>query len=171
MVDFGFPAPRRTAAGVARRLEVGEILLRRWAGCWIDLIVLAALVLAPGFAVARSPRVPWTWVFMIPVLLYFPVTESLWGRSLGKLVTGLAVVDAKGRRPHPVRTIIRTLFRLIEVNPFLLGGLPAAAFVAFTPERRRLGDLAAGTYVIHADDARRLQAQATQAEAAESVFD
>jgi len=70
------------------------------------------------------------------------------GRSLGKLVTGTVVVTEQGRMPGILRAIVRTVLRLIEVNPFLLGGLPAGIVVMVNGERRRLGDLAAGTFVI-----------------------
>lgn len=170
-MDFGNPGPAKTAASIARRLEIGDVLLRRWGGCWIDLIVLAAIILAPGLALPQGMIDQWIWVVFIPAILYFPVTEGLWGKSLGKLVTGMAVVDAKGKPPGIPRAIVRTLLRLFEVNPFLLGGIPAAICVGFNKERRRLGDLAAGTWVIHADDARRLAAQASQADQTATIFD
>ena len=36
----------------------------------------------------------------------------------------------------------------VEVNPFLLGGLPAGLVLMVTPRRQRIGDLVAGTYVL-----------------------
>lgn len=38
--------------------------------------------------------------------------------------------------------------RLVEVNPFLLGGIPAGIAVALSTYNQRLGDMLAGTYVV-----------------------
>ena len=90
-------------------------------------------------------------------IAYFPVSEGLWGRTVGKLVTGLVVVDSKGNRPGLLRATGRTVTRMIEVNPFLLGGLPAGLIVFASKRRQRLGDMLAGTYVIPKADLARLR--------------
>ena len=147
-------ATPRTVAGMAERLDGGGILLRRWAGCWIDFIALAALFFLPALALAPFDSPPpflGLLLFLLP-LAYFPVTETLWGRSLGKLATGLIVVDKTGARPAFWRVLIRTVLRLVEVNPFLIGGVPAGICVIATKHKQRLGDLAAGTYVIPVKD-------------------
>ena len=137
-------------------MSAGTLLLRRWFGCWIDLLVLAALFFVPVFIVfgvsgtsSNSPYAPAAIVLgLILALAYFPVTEGIWGRSLGKLASGLKVVDKDGRTPAIWRIIVRTLMRLIEVNPGLLGGIPAGIAVLASKHRQRLGDMMAGTYVI-----------------------
>jgi len=83
---------------------------------------------------------------------YFPITEGLWGQSLGKLVVRLVVVDANGDKPGLGRAALRTLTRLIEVNPLFFGGVPAGIIVACNTERQRLGDMLAKTYVISKAD-------------------
>ena len=153
MSYFGNATPR-TVVGMAERLDAGGILLRRWAGCWIDFIVLAALFFLPAVALAPAEATAsgaGLLLFILP-LAYFPVTETIWGRSLGKLVTGLIVVDKTGARPAFWRVLIRTLLRLVEVNPSLIGGIPAGICVIATKRKQRLGDLAAGTYVIPIKD-------------------
>jgi MFS family permease len=107
-----------------------------------------AVALAPAEATASGAGLL---LFILP-LAYFPVTETIWGRSLGKFVTGLIVVDKTGARPAFWRVLIRTLLRLVEVNPFLIGGIPAGICVIATKRKQRLGDLAAGTYVIPIKD-------------------
>lgn len=89
-------------------------------------------------------------------VLYFPLTEGLWGRTLGKLFAGTMVVDKAGRVPGLGRALVRTLFRLIEVNPVLLGGVPAGICVLATKRKQRIGDLVAGTYVLSADTLRQM---------------
>jgi uncharacterized RDD family membrane protein YckC len=146
---------RARGAGVkaARSTESEGILFRRWLGCWIDFIVaavLAAVSIAPFAGGGASDRYALAWfaLMLTLVLGYFTLAEGLTGRTLGKLITGTIVVDASGRPPGVPRALVRSLFRLIEVNPFLLGGVPAGISAALTQSRQRLGDLAAGTYVV-----------------------
>jgi len=139
------------ARSLAAKLDPGSILLRRWAGCWLDFVALAVLngvALAPTLVIPDAPAAVAVAIFSVVTLGYFPLTEGIWGRSLGKLVTGTIVVDADGRPPGLTRAVVRTLLRLVEVNPFVAGGLPAGISVAVTKHRQRLGDLAAGTYVV-----------------------
>src|SRR3954454_22217255 len=79
---------------------------------------------------------------------YFFVSESFWGGSPGKLLLGLRVRKLTGERCSIRQIGIRTLLRLIEVNPLLLGGLPACVFIVCTGRRQRVGDLLAGTVVV-----------------------
>jgi uncharacterized RDD family membrane protein YckC len=147
------PRALKPAEALARRSGLSGLLVRRWLGCWIDMVVVAALFFLPAMMLGpdgpfRGPAELSLAVGAACALLYFPITEGRWGRSLGKLVTGLIVVDADGERPGLGRAAVRTLARLVEVNPLLLGGIPAGLIVWATPARQRLGDLMAGTYVV-----------------------
>jgi uncharacterized RDD family membrane protein YckC len=133
---------------VAKRLDAPETIFRRGIGAWVDFAVLGLVLLLAVFGLGEQFAGPALILVGLFWLGYFPVTEVLWGRSLGKLVTGLVVVDAQGHRPSVGKAVIRTVLRLVEVNPFLLGGVPAGVLVAISPHRQRLGDMAAGTYVI-----------------------
>ena len=81
-------------------------------------------------------------------LSYYFVFEVLTSRSVGKLVTGLKVIDFDGKKCTTKQVAIRTAFRLLEVNPFLLGALPAAVQILFTPTKQRMGDRVARTVVV-----------------------
>jgi uncharacterized RDD family membrane protein YckC len=146
-----------TVVAAARRQDAGTIIIKRWAGCWIDLIALAVGLVATYFffGLVKLDLVG-GFLALIFLLGYFPVTEGLWGQSLGKLIMGLVVVDEKGDRPGLLRAAGRTLTRLVEVNPLLLGGIPAGITVALNDKRQRLGDMLAGTYVISKADWKRL---------------
>jgi uncharacterized RDD family membrane protein YckC len=99
-------------------------------------------------------------LLMVGVPLYYVLLEGAWGATLGKLALKLRVVDRSGNVPGFGRAIVRTLLRAIEVNPFLLGALPAVVVVALSRGRRRLGDMAAGTYVLLAADVERVRGAA-----------
>jgi len=81
-------------------------------------------------------------------LAYFFVFEALWSRTPGKYLFGLRVCQADGRRCTLRSALLRTLSRVIEVNPILFGALPAGIMLLFTKRKQRLGDLLAGTVVI-----------------------
>src|SRR5215468_1016709 len=131
-------------------------LLLRWLGCTVDLIVLLLLVIAPVILHDVVPdyvldNVVYQATMLITLavaVLYFPVGEAFWGRTLGKLLTGLVIIDRDGRPPGIGKALLRTLLRLIEVNPFLLGGIPAGITVIASQNRQRLGDMAARTFVV-----------------------
>ena len=155
MFDPRSPDPSDLGRRVARRMDSGGIVLRRWAGAWIDFVALAALFFGPAFLLRSLSINLAIGVGCVAVLAYFPVAEGVWGRSLGKLITGTIVVDRAGQPPGIGKAIVRTLFRLVEVNPFLFGGLPAGLAAWFTEEHQRLGDLVAGTYVVPLADLRK----------------
>jgi uncharacterized RDD family membrane protein YckC len=145
---------------VARRMDSGGILLRRWFGAWVDFISLVVVLYLPGIILRPLMGDSGLIVGGLAMLAYFPVTEGLWGRSAGKFASGTIVVDRMGRPPGIGKAALRTLLRLIEVNPFLAGGLPAGIIVLNTKERQRLGDMAAGTYVIPMKEYRTLKSVA-----------
>ena len=160
-------------AGVraARKLGGGDVLFRRWLGCWIDFLAVGGLVLlsimpfALGDGELSDGQALTVFFIMVAVVLgYFTLWEGLAGRTLGKLISGTIVVDAEGNPPGLWRALVRTLLRLIEVNPFLLGGFPAGIAVAFTRHKQRLGDLAAGTYVVPVKHLKVIQSRPAVAE-------
>jgi uncharacterized RDD family membrane protein YckC len=86
----------------------------------------------------------------ITYLCYFFLSEALWSRTPGKYLQGLMVVDPSGGRCGWRRALIRTLFRVVEADPLLLGGLPAGVAILASERNLRLGDLAVGTLVVSA---------------------
>lgn len=79
-------------------------------------------------------------------MLYFFVPEWLLRTTPGKYLMGLQVVKTDETRCDFKSAAIRTLWRLIEANPFTT--LPAALMIYITPHGRRIGDYHAGTVVV-----------------------
>lgn len=131
-----------------------SIVVRRWLGAWIDFAVLLSFLLVPDYVLgnARYQSTMAVWIGLL--LAYFPLTEALFGRSLGKFVTRTRVVNARGGRPSLGQALVRTLFRLIEVNPLLAGGIPAGIAVLASRHKQRIGDMVANTYVLRERDLR-----------------
>lgn len=88
-------------------------------------------------------------LLLIGVFLgYFFILEGLWARTLGKYLQGLVVQKLDGSPAGWKIALIRTILRVIEVNPVLLGALPAGLVLISSERKQRLGDILAGSIVV-----------------------
>ncbi|HKW77788.1 MAG TPA: RDD family protein [Candidatus Limnocylindria bacterium] len=80
---------------------------------------------------------------------YFVLLEWLWqGQTVGKRMYGLRVIRDDGAPAGFVAVLIRNLLRTVDFLPGFYGlGL---LMIIVTSRNQRLGDLAAGTYVVRA---------------------
>ncbi len=127
---------------------VGDATKRRVFAASLDnlLAMFVALLAASrlpevGDAVAAAAAV-------VGYLAYFLVQEGIWSNTVGKRTFGLEIRRLGGQRCGWVAASIRTGARVVEANPVLLGGLPAALTGAFSKRHQRLGDMLAGSVVI-----------------------
>lgn len=82
-------------------------------------------------------------------VLYFVLLEWLWnGQTVGKRRAGLRVIGPDGEPARFTAVLIRNLLRIVDFLPawYALGIL----VIVVTSRSQRLGDLAAGTYVVRA---------------------
>ena len=78
----------------------------------------------------------------------YPIVLEVWfGRTLGKKVLGLRVVARDGAPLGWMAAIVRNLLRTVDVLPF--GYALGLVTCLFDTHGRRLGDLVAGSLVIH----------------------
>jgi uncharacterized RDD family membrane protein YckC len=83
-------------------------------------------------------------VVTMVLLGYHPLFEGLWdGLTPGKRAAGIRVISADGQPIAWSQVLIRAIFRLIDLSPI---GVVA---ILVTKRSQRLGDLAAGTIVVH----------------------
>lgn len=82
-----------------------------------------------------------------PVIYYVGFEVATAGRSVGKIIFGLRVVDLSGVPVGVGDSLVRNLLRILDFLPLLYGIGVVAMFLGRQP--RRLGDLAAGTVVVH----------------------
>jgi len=152
-----------------RRLDV-HVDVRRFGAALLDLVILAIVTIWLGdvFGVTRvtsgsalrsavgftyftaSAAIDAPWLILITVVLY-AVQEALFGATWGKLVAGLRVVDADGRRPTLGMVVVRNILRVVEYYPIFY--LVAIVAAMTSPRRQRLGDRLAGTLVVRATSA------------------
>lgn len=110
----------------------------------IAVIVASALLLRPAgdLGAALFAIASFALVFFYDVL--FEVLGG--GRTIGKRAVGLRVVRTGGRPVTLVRSAIRNVLRVLDVLPVFYG--LGAVVVFASRHNQRLGDIAAGTYVI-----------------------
>jgi uncharacterized RDD family membrane protein YckC len=184
---------RRVAAGRTSPARLARAWLRLVAYVidWLVTVIIASVLVSIGglqlyLASDRGMQDPpdaSVYAFLGLSLLALPIWAVMtlvgWGssgRSLGKLATGLRIVDRRGRSPGFVRSLIRFAVYCIENLPIVVapavvalrllaadalpaGSLPGAAGLLLgtvvallpalvSPGGRALHDLAAGTTVV-----------------------
>lgn len=131
------------------KMEIkGDATKARFIATAIDHIIAFGMMLV----VVRS--VPETWPVLRGIsviagyLGYFFILEGMWGRTLGKYFQGLIVRRLDGSSAGWSAALIRTLLRVVEVNPILFGAIPAGLVLISSKRRQRIGDMLAGTVVV-----------------------
>jgi uncharacterized RDD family membrane protein YckC len=127
---------------------VGDASKARLMALFIDHIIAFALMMLAVASVPESLPVVKAVFFVLIYLAYFVVLEALWSRTVGKFVQGLVVRKLDGSRCDWRAALIRGSLRIVEVNPLLLGGLPAGLVIIASERKQRIGDQLAGTVVV-----------------------
>lgn len=133
------------AAGLGMRLLSGLIDV-------IAVLVLLVVTLIVFLTAAPASDAALGWAAYIgataAVFVVFPTTiETLTrGRSLGRLALGLRVVRDDGGAISFHHAFVRALIGYVEI--YATGGAAAFLTAMIHPRGKRLGDIAAGTYVI-----------------------
>lgn len=117
----------------------------------VTILLLIATILLFGIAVLNTDAALGHVALigtMIATFLVFPTTiETLTqGRSLGKLAFGLRTVRDDAGPISFQHAFVRSLVGFVEVYAFT--GAPAFFSALLSPKGKRLGDHAAGTYVV-----------------------
>ena len=88
---------------------------------------------------------------LIPFLLfwgYFTLFEAFWnGRTPGKRLAKIRVIQRSGRGIGLFESMTRNLLRIVDQFPLVY--MVGAISIFLTRDHQRLGDLAAGTLVVH----------------------
>jgi uncharacterized RDD family membrane protein YckC len=130
--------------------------------CLLLLLVLVGVVVGVVVNVGREglgDAIQLLW-FFVCLFGYFLLFEWLWlGQTPGKLILGIRVIQMDGASISLSQSTVRNLVRIVDFMPLLIGILPLGfsgvgmLTMLFNPKQRRLGDLAAGTLVVHQERA------------------
>ncbi len=138
-------------AGIGSRFIAVLIDMLIWvAGLLVLLVVL--WILEP--ALQAFSRLSYQWVTAIGTFIvfllnwgYFTLFEAFWnGRTPGKRVARIRVIQRSGRPIGVFESMARNLVRYVDQIPFFYAVGVIAMFA--TKQHQRLGDLAAGTLVV-----------------------
>jgi uncharacterized RDD family membrane protein YckC len=151
----------KSATGVNLALHIAGAGSRSYAFIidWhIRLLLAGAWLLAANFLLKLNlnPRSPGALLSLAPAaiiyFLYHPIVEvAMRGRTPGKRMAGLVLVNRHGVTPATSSLLIRNMFRLVDSLPALYAlGLIVCVV---TENRVRIGDLAAGTLLVFEDAA------------------
>ncbi|ANQ52697.1 RDD family protein [Flammeovirga sp. MY04] len=94
-----------------------------------------------SFKVSGTASLP---VFLV-WLIYFPIMEGLFGKTLGHLAVGLKVIDRRGKDITMSQAFKRRCLDLIDLFMY---GIVAFFVVKNTPRHQRVGDIVAKTLVV-----------------------
>lgn len=142
-----------TPEGVSLRLRAAGALPR--AQAWMVDLLLRLVVLF----VAMVPLALFgkggnglAMLLMFALLWAYSVVCEVWldGQTLGKRALGLRVVKADGTPVTWLPSVVRNLLRAVDALPGVYGVGLASTLI--DPHARRLGDIVAGTMVIHAQE-------------------
>ena len=142
-----------TPEGITLRLRAAGALPR--AQAWmIDLVLrlavlFVAMVPLSLFGVAGNGL---AMLLMFALMWAYSVVCEVWlgGQTLGKRALGLRVVNADGTPVAWLPSVVRNLLRGVDILPGVYGVGLVSTLV--DPYARRLGDIVAGTMVIHVNE-------------------
>ena len=99
-----------------------------------------------GDTVYEADALPTIGIDVVFTLLYFGILEGVAGATLGKRATGLRVVKDDGSLQGVAKSLLRWLVFAVDgpLSLFLCGIITTST----SRGHKRLGDMAAGTYVV-----------------------
>jgi uncharacterized RDD family membrane protein YckC len=139
-------------AGIGSRFIALLVDTLIWCAAFLVLGLLFLLFLPEIKAYSRISE-QWAvaiLIFMIFLLSwgYFTLFEAFWnGRTPGKRVAHIRVIQRSGRAIGLFESMARNLVRYVDIQPFPLYAVGLIAIFA-SRQHQRLGDLAAGTLVV-----------------------
>ena len=147
LVDIQLPL-----AGIGSRFIALLVDMLIWFAGFIVLAIVLAIFL-PGIEAFSKISEQWAVaaaIFMLFLLFwgYFTLFEAFWnGRTPGKRVARIRVIQRSGRAISLFESMARNLVRYVDMQPFPMYAVGVIAIFT-TRQHQRLGDLAAGTLVV-----------------------
>ncbi len=91
------------------------------------------------------------WLFTpVIISIYYTLTESVFGCTIGKYFFKLRVIDKNCNKPKFYKVLLRSLFFLIELNPITF--IITYIIVRRSEFKQRLGDRVSGIFIVYKKD-------------------
>jgi uncharacterized RDD family membrane protein YckC len=141
-------------AGIGSRFIAALVDYLIWGAGLVVLLILALLTL-PAMRAFNVRSAQWAEAIVIFLVFllnwgYFTLFEAFWnGRTPGKKVARIRVIQRSGRSIGLLESMARNLVRYVDQIPFFYAVGVVTMFV--NRQHQRLGDLAAGTLVVRDD--------------------
>ena len=138
-------------AGIGSRFVALLIDYLIWFAGFTALAIVSAVFL-PGIRAFSKISAQWAGAIVVFIFFllnwgYFTLFEAFWnGRTPGKRVARIRVIQRSGRGIGLFESMARNLIRYVDQFPFFYAVGVIAIFA--TRQHQRLGDLAAGTLVV-----------------------
>jgi uncharacterized RDD family membrane protein YckC len=138
-------------AGIGSRFIALLVDYLIW-GAGLVVLVILALITLPAMHAFNVKSAQWAEAIVIFIVFlfnwgYFTLFEAFWsGRTPGKRVARIRVIQRSGRSIGLLESMARNLVRYVDQLPFFYAVGVITMFV--TSQHQRLGDLAAGTLVV-----------------------
>src|SRR5580658_6594024 len=138
-------------AGIGSRFIALLVDYLIWGAGFLVLVFFIALLM-PGITLFSRISAQWAVALIVFVVFlvnwgYFTLFEALWnGRTPGKRVARIRVIQRSGRSIGLLESMARNLVRYVDQIPFFYAVGVITMFA--TSQHQRLGDLAAGTLVV-----------------------
>jgi uncharacterized RDD family membrane protein YckC len=117
-------------------------------GAWlVDTVAGLAVAAVVSLAVGAVSAVLADLAFLLVTAGWYVVSEAVWGRTPGKWVVGIRVVDEDGDEVSAVAAVVRNVTKIVGGASLLLI-LAGVVFIADSPNSQRLGDRWADTLVV-----------------------
>lgn len=130
----------------------GEVIWRRAVAVIIDMILLGIVSAVLGGVLVQARLGPVVGLVGLVISFgYYIYFEATYGQTIGKMALDIVVVTEEGDPIEYGPATIRTILRVIDSLPFLY--LVGIIVVYITDREQRIGDLAANTIVVRAQQA------------------
>ncbi len=117
---------------------------------WISAYVVLVSIYPSAFKISDPFGSVWFMAFLLLMLasemVYFTTCETLWGRTLGKRLVKIRVVEVDQTRLGFMGALTRNMIRPLDFLP--LGYIIGYVTMSRNPWRQRIGDYLAGTIVM-----------------------
>ncbi len=150
LVDIQMPL-----AGIGSRFIALLVDSLIWLAGFFLLVLFLALIPTSNAPATETSEKSKEWAVAIVIFIifllnwgYFTLFEAFWnGRTPGKRVARIRVIQRSGRAIGLIESMTRNLIRYIDMQPFAMYAVGVIAIFS-TRQHQRLGDLAAGTLVV-----------------------